>query len=157
MSQYYNSYPGAYNQNQQSSTPGLEALKNSFGSTFYLIATIAFTLTLVFSLLQAFVPSASMAGSIIALVQQYAGQFGVPIPDEFGQITSMLSGTTIAGTIIGMIPSILIALGMWLIFVSAKKEHPSSHNDTFLFLTRSKFIKKTPEWTILFAYMRFFL
>lgn len=121
MSQYYNSYPGAYNQNQQSSTPGLEALKNSFGSTFYLIATIAFTLTLVFSLLQAFVPSASMAGSIIALVQQYAGQFGVPIPDEFGQITSMLSGTTIAGTIIGMIPSILIALGMWLIFVSAKK------------------------------------
>ena len=122
MSQYYNSYPGAYNQNyQQGPTPGLKALKNSFGSTFYLIATIAYTLTLVVSLVQAFIPSASMLGSAMALIQQYAAQFGVPIPDQLGDITSMLSGTSIAGTIIGMIPSILIALGMWLLYSSAKK------------------------------------
>lgn len=122
MSQYYNSYPGAYNQNyQQGPTPGLKALKNSFGSPLYLIATIAFTLTLVLSLVQAFVPSASMLGSLVSLIQQYASQFGVPIPDEFGSITALMSGSSIAGTIIGMIPSILIALGMWLIYSSAKK------------------------------------
>ncbi|MBO4889095.1 MAG: hypothetical protein J5589_12410 [Firmicutes bacterium] len=122
MSQYYNSYPGAYNQNyQQGPTPGLKALKNSFGSPIYLIATIAFTLTLVLSLVEAFVPSASMLGSIVSLIQQYAYQFGVPIPDEFGDITALMSGSSIAGTIVGMIPSILIALGMWLIYSSAKK------------------------------------
>ena len=127
MSQYYNSYPGAYSQNnvQQGPTPGLKALKNSFGSTFYLIAAIAFTLTIVLSLVQSFVPSASIIGTVITYLQQYAAMLGMPLDDI--NVASLFSGTNIAGTIIGMIPSILIALGMWLIYASAKKaEIPAS-------------------------------
>ena len=121
MSQYYNSYPGNYNQGYaQETTPGLKALKNSFGSTIYLIACITFSLTLVLAFVEMFVPAANPLGAILMAVQQYASQMGVDMPSGFN-LPALVSGGGIVGGIISMIPSILICLGMWLIYAASKK------------------------------------
>lgn len=120
MSQYYNSYPGNFNQGiGQETTPGLKALQNSFGSVVYLIACIAFSLSLIFAFIELFVPSVSSLGGIINLIQSYAYQYGLDMPD-MSELAAIGTGSIVGG-IIGMIPTILICLGMWLIFVSAKK------------------------------------
>ncbi|MBO6159850.1 MAG: hypothetical protein J6P72_11425 [Firmicutes bacterium] len=126
MSQYYNTaaYPNAY---QQSPTPGQKALKNSFGGTLYLIATILFTVTLVIELVSSFLPGTSIAGTVMNLLQTYSYQMGVDIPSEVYDVLPRLLGTSFFSTLIGMIPSILVCLGMWLLWASARAaKMPSS-------------------------------
>ena len=97
----------------RSSNPVLNTVKTIATSPLYLVAVIAFSISLFFD----FISMLSGQAGIFSYIYGIAEKFDLEY--ELGEILYPIQGAVKAGTFIGMIPVILIAVGLWLIFVSA--------------------------------------
>lgn len=103
----------------RSAHPVLNAVKNLGASPLFMVAVIGFTVMVLFHLLGAFVNN----NSLYALLLPYESQL-----NELGLSPYMLryylssfQSTFTVWKIIGLIPSILMLVGMWMTFVSARE------------------------------------
>lgn len=120
MSQYYynpaNATPQSGGYMQPINPAGGQKLKETIGSILFLVAVIAFSISIVLSIIAALLPNPFYA-TIFNQIQQY-------LPSDFPtealnpQISQMGS---VIGTIFGSFINILLCIGMWLAYFSAKK------------------------------------
>ncbi len=107
----YNTY-----MNMAPANPAVEAVKKTGGSALFLIATITYTVMLLLTLIEAFMPSA--AYSYADLLYEITYDYSVY------EAASAISAGSIIGTLIGSIPTILAAIGMWVAFGACKTKNP---------------------------------
>ncbi len=97
-----------------------QALRKLLGSPLLLIAAILMTLNLLATL------AASFMGSNMSNLYGLLAQFGFS-SREIREIMSSMQGATILGTIVGLIPGVLICIGLWITYATGK----SKRNMTF--------------------------
>ncbi len=97
-----------------SRNPVLNAVKTLGASPLFLVAAIAFTACLLFQFLAALSITSS---GILGTIYSYAETMGLSyyLDEAYGAV----QGAATAFTILGMIPSILVAVGIWMTFTSA--------------------------------------
>ncbi|MBR6230384.1 MAG: zinc-ribbon domain-containing protein [Lachnospiraceae bacterium] len=123
-----------YNGNNSESRPAgrLQSfVAEAASSGLFLVTTILFTAVLVINLLSSILTVSVGGNTIIGLIDEIAYQAGFSLDEigGIGTVSSLVNGFsagTIVATIISMIPSILIAVGLWLIFASAKSSQGTS-------------------------------
>lgn len=110
----------AYNRASQkplrSPYPAINILKNLGTSPVFLFAVIAFTVSLIFSIFASF----QTASSITDIVYQFSYQFDISF--DYSQYLDNIESLSYASIIIGMIPKIVAAVGLWLIFAAAAEK-----------------------------------
>ncbi|MBR6230381.1 MAG: zinc ribbon domain-containing protein [Lachnospiraceae bacterium] len=123
-----------YNEDNSESRPAgrLQSFVAGVASSkLFLAATILFTAVLVINLLSS-IMTASVGGNVIlGILDEVLYQAGYSFNDigGLGMVSSVVdwaSAGTIVASVISMIPSILIAIGLWLIFASAKSSRGTS-------------------------------
>lgn len=99
--------------------PVVEAVRSVAASPLFLVAVIFFTVALVFSVLA----SGESASATYDMLNEMFMDMDVDyvIPSYAG---SVLSSGAIIGGIIGAIPTILVAVGLWMVYAAAKKDEP---------------------------------
>ena len=107
----YNTY-----MNMAPANPAVAAVKKTGGSALFLIATITYTVTVLLSLISAFMPSSmyAYADMLYELTYDYS---------VYETISAMSAGS-IFGALIASIPTILTAVGLWLIYGASKSNKP---------------------------------
>ncbi len=130
-----------YNEDNSESRPARAAgrlqsfVAGAASSKLFLAATIIFTAVLVIDLLSS-IMTASVGGNVIlGILDEVLYQAGYSFNDigGLGMVSSVVdwaSAGTIVASVIAMIPSILIAIGLWLIFASAKSSRGTSVKPT---------------------------
>ncbi len=115
----YNPYQQPYAQTvaqPQGSQKVVDKLKSAGSSPLFLIAVIAFSLTIVISLITSIYTSTSsdFADTIMIL----ASKFGVDY-DIYSTFTTASVASSIFSAVMSSLPSILVAIGLWLTYSSA--------------------------------------
>ena len=107
----YNTY-----MNMAPVNPAVAAVKKTGGSALFLIATITYTVLLLLNLISAFMPStlSTYADMLYNLTYDYS---------VYETLYTLNTGS-IVGALIGSIPTILIAIGLWMIFGACKTKNP---------------------------------
>lgn len=107
----YNTY-----MNMAPVNPAVAAVKKTGGSALFLIATITYTVLLLLNLISAFMPSSAYAYAdmLYELTYDYSVY----------ETMSAFNTGSVVGTLIGSIPTILIAMGLWMIFGASKAKKP---------------------------------
>lgn len=113
-----------------STHPVLNTLKTLGSSPLLLVAIIAFSAALVFSLINAFVTPAIDLSALGLSGLGYAAY-------ELREVLDILNTVIIVFTVIGMIPSILMALGMWLTYAAASNRQDNGMKTTGLTLVQT--------------------
>ncbi len=106
----YNTY-----MNMAPANPAVAAVKKTGGSALFLIATITYTVMLLLSLISAFMPTAVPYAD---LLYEITGDYSVYYAN------SAASAGSIVGALIGAILTILIAVGLWMIYGASKSRKP---------------------------------
>lgn len=103
-----------------SSNPVLNAVKKIAGSPLFLVAVIAYSLQILATL----VSSVGTGAKVEMFLYSLLDEIGYAAPFEFYEIVDAISRIGdipyIIGTIIGLIPTILICVGLWITYSSAK-------------------------------------
>lgn len=94
-----------------SSNPAVNLIKTLGSSPKFLAAAVLYTVTLVFSILTA----VGGSGDVLSELYYIAANYGLD-PEACNALLKTLDGAAVISTVIGMIPAILIALGMWMFF-----------------------------------------
>ncbi|MBQ9375823.1 MAG: zinc ribbon domain-containing protein [Ruminococcus sp.] len=91
------------------------SIVKSFGkSPLFLVATIAYTATLLLNLVYAFTNTWSLS------LQLFNGSMYMPYPREYAyEIASAIDKAVPIGIVLGTIPAIIMCIGMWLVYGSA--------------------------------------
>lgn len=109
-------------QQPASTTPALAVLKKALSSGLFLAVAILYTLVILFNLVYTMIPR-----DYTDMLEQYEGLYTEEeiqyVIDTFqydiGMDLEHMSTFNI-GTLIGMIPSILVCIGLWMLYVNAK-------------------------------------
>ena len=103
-----------------SNNPVLNVIKKVASSPLFLVAIIAYSVQILGSVITAAASGPLFSGMIYNILYE----FGADIPYEFYNILDSIamagSGPVIVGTIIGLIPTILICIGLWITYASAR-------------------------------------
>ena len=96
--------------------PAVDLARRTAASPLFLIAVICLTVSAVLSVI-----TSLFAGSSMELFGELMAEFSGDAEMEalFSEFSSAMSGGMIAGTLIGMIPTILILIGLWMVYASA--------------------------------------
>ncbi len=99
-----------------------------------LVAVIAFTASLLFKLLQAFQPP----GSFILSSRTLPPLYGVidELTPLLDQLYGYISKISVGATLVGLIPAILIAVGLWMVYASAADKTKPGINTNGLMLIK---------------------
>ncbi len=97
--------------------PAVEAVKRLGASKLFLVAAILLSVTLLFNCINA------IAGGDDAFAQITTAADQLGVGDAFGALDQQPS---VLGTLLGMLPSILIAVGVWMTYVAAANTTTSS-------------------------------
>lgn len=89
-------------------------MKTLGSSPKFLAAAILYSVTVLFNLLASF-----GASDVISTLYYYGANYGFD-PDVFYPMMSALEGSTVVSAVIGAIPSILLAVGMWLFYTTCR-------------------------------------
>lgn len=103
---------GAYAQSVPISS-GLTVLKRICSSPVALVAVIAYTAAALFS----FINSINSSSGILGYIYQLASM--MDMEEMIGDLYYAVRGTSVISAVIGMIPAILIAIGLWMTYTSA--------------------------------------
>ena len=122
--QQYQPAPSGFNR-PFSSTPAINALKQAGSSPLFAAAAVLYSLLLIFSLVQIFIPTNIMQQ--VTSIFNEAGLYD-EIPSEARNMMNTITGGISAGTIIvnliALITPILIGIGMWIHFAASRdKSH----------------------------------
>lgn len=107
----YNTY-----MNMAPENPAVAAVKKTGGSALFLIATITYTIIVLLNLISAFMPSTAYAYA--DLLYEITYDYSVY------ETMSAFNAGSIIGALIGSIPTILIAVGFWMIYGACKTKNP---------------------------------
>lgn len=103
-----------------SSHPVLNVVKKLASSPLFLVAVIAYSAQILFSI----VNSAGTGAKVEMFLYQLLNRLGGNVSYEFYEIVDGISRIGdipyVIGTIIGLIPAILICIGLWMTFASAR-------------------------------------
>ena len=97
-----------------SSNPAVNLLKTIGSSPKFLTAVILYTVMVVFNILSSFA-----SGDWINALYYYGANYGLD-PDIFYPTMSALESSSLLGAVMGSIPAILLAVGMWLFYVTCR-------------------------------------
>ena len=97
-----------------SSNPAVNLMKTLGSSPKFLTAAILYSVAVLFNLLASF-----GASDVISTLYYYGANYGFD-PDVFYPMMSALEGSTVVSAVIGAIPSILLAVGMWLFYTTCR-------------------------------------
>lgn len=97
-----------------SSNPAVNLMKTLGSSPKFLAAAILYSVAVLFNLLASF-----GASDVISTLYYYGANYGFD-PDVFYPMMSALEGSTVVSAVIGAIPSILLAVGMWLFYTTCR-------------------------------------
>ena len=97
-----------------SSNPAVNLLKTVGSSPKFLTAAILYSVAVLFSLVAAFAPN-----DLVYELYYYGANAGVD-PDIFYPMMDVLESSSVVGVVLSSLPSILMAVGMWLFFVSSR-------------------------------------
>lgn len=103
---------GVYTQSLPISV-GLTVLKKICSSPVALVAVIAYTAAALFS----FINSINGSSGILGYIYQFASM--MDMEEIIGDLYYAVRSTSIISAVIGMIPTILIAIGLWMTYASA--------------------------------------
>ena len=96
--------------------PAIKALKSLGTSPLFLVGVIAFTVNLFMSLITSVSGTSGIMGIIYRIASELDMEYAV-----YNALDGMHRFATVSsaiGTIIGMIPSIILAIGLWMIFAA---------------------------------------
>lgn len=137
----YQAQPGGYAQNTnayqtqaaqqmppQTPYPMLQILKQRGGSVLFLVAIICMTVQVVAQIITSFGGRSSLADLEVLMYQ-----YGIPI--DMSTLNSIMTGLT-AFSLIALIPTILIVIGLWLIYTNCRKQDNSPLSTTGFSLVR---------------------
>lgn len=114
-----------------SESPVITAVKRLSTSALFLTATIAYTVSIVFSLISSLVGQSSIVSSLLRYADLYdLGGYGAY------SYLSTIRVSSVIGTLIGMIPMILLCLGMWLTFAEGSSSGMKKMSCTGLTIIR---------------------
>ncbi len=102
----------------------MQLLKSVSAGSVFLVAAIAFSCSVLFSLLETFSASNSMNSAM--------EEYGLDAIDGISQVMDGFMRGSIAIAIIAMIPSVLICIGLWMIYASATDRADPSRADSGL-------------------------
>lgn len=122
----YNTY-----MNMAPANPAVEAVKKSGGSVAFLLATITYTVMLLITLISAFGTGSSEYAD---LLYEMTGNY------EVYYTLSSISAGSVVGTLIGSIPTILAAIGMWMAFGASKTRNPRVSTGGFTMISATLII-----------------
>lgn len=97
-----------------SSNPAVNLLKTIGSSPKFLTAVILYTVMVVFNILMSF-----SSGDWINALYYYGANYGLD-PDIFYPMMSALESSSLLGAVMGSIPAILLAVGMWMFYVTCR-------------------------------------
>ena len=116
---------------EYSESPVIKAVKRLSTSPIFLTATIAYTVSIVFSLISNLVGQSSIVSSLLRYADMYdLGGYGAY------SYLSTIRVSSVIGTLIGMIPMILLCLGMWLTFAEGSSSGMKKMSCTGLTIIR---------------------
>lgn len=96
------------------------AYKKVAGSPLFLIAVIAFTLNMVLSLVLSLTPTMTVLDSDVEMMlYDLLREMGMSYWD-INEALSSASSVSILSTVLGIIPSVITLIGLWLIYASGK-------------------------------------
>ena len=103
----------------------VKAIKAVAKSPVFMIAVIAYTLQILISLIGAFSYNnlGSIAHSFLNMLEQY-GDVPRELYNYVDVLNSVSTAPLIIGSIIGLIPAILMCIGLWLIYTAGCDKHP---------------------------------
>ena len=102
-----------------SSNPVLNAVKKIASSPLFLVAVIALSVQILASIIGAAAGGAILRELIYSVLYELGGNIPYEVYDVLDKIAMVGSGPVVVGTIIGLIPTILICVGLWLTYASA--------------------------------------
>lgn len=97
-----------------SSNPAVNVIKTVGSSPKFLAAAVLYSVGVLFSIFAAFSMNA-----VISEIYYYGANYGLD-PDVFYPMMNALEGGSIVGAVLSSVPAILIAVGMWLFYVSCR-------------------------------------
>lgn len=97
-----------------STNPAVNVIKTLGSSPKFLAAVVLYSVGVLFSLLAAFGTT-----DLMTEIYYYGANFGVD-PDVFYPMMNVMEGSSVVLTVLSMIPSILIAVGMWMFYTSCR-------------------------------------
>lgn len=97
-----------------SSNPAVNLLKTIGSSPKFLTAVILYTVMVVFNILMSF-----SSGDLVNALYYYGANYGLD-PDIFYPMMSALESSSLLGAVMGSIPAILLAVGMWMFYVTCR-------------------------------------
>ena len=98
-----------------SSNPAVNLIKTMGSSSKFLAAAVLYSVMVVFVIL-----GSLNTGNLVNQLYYYGANYGMVDPDVFYTLMYFLDGSLVGWAVIGSIPSILIAVGMWLFYVSSR-------------------------------------
>ncbi len=106
-------------------TPQGQAIKKSLGSAIFLMAVISNTLMVVLSLATVLFGSDMVINSVINMIAQASNAVGVyPNFGEVYEVLDQVMPFIKVTSVISMIPSMVMCLGLWLTYTGARKKTP---------------------------------
>ncbi|MGI6254650.1 MAG: hypothetical protein ACOYJZ_03345 [Acutalibacter sp.] len=90
-------------------------IKTLGSSTKFMAAAILYSVMVLFVILSAF-----GSQNMIDQLYYYGANYGGVNPDVFYSMMSVLENSTVIGAVLGAIPAILIAVGMWLFYATCR-------------------------------------
>lgn len=116
-------------------TPAIGLIKKIASSPLFLVAAIAFSLTIVLQLINSLSVS-SYPDKIVSILYQLAYEFdSYELMDALNQFTyyidsNLLTLSSGVGAFTGMIPTIIVAIGLWLTFAAGANKKVSTFSTT---------------------------
>lgn len=110
--------PEDYVPRQDTFPPVIQVLRQMAVSPLFLVAAITYSCTILFTLLGAFVGSSSNA--LLQYMLMLEGMGGMVDYSALNSMTSIMRGASVGGVLIGQVPAILVAVGIWMMFAAAR-------------------------------------
>ena len=103
-----------------SNNPTLNVIKKVASSPLFLVAIIAYSVQILGSVIVAAGSGPLFSGMIYNILYEFGADIPYELYDILDGIAMAGSGPVIVGTIIGLIPTILICIGLWITYASAR-------------------------------------
>ena len=132
---YYAPAPAAY----APANPVLDTIKRLATSPLFLAATVAQSGMILFTIIAAMAGTSGLLGSLdtyLSMILRMGGYSSSEVSGLLGGVGSLFTGASLGATLVGQLPAILIAVGLWLLYVSAADKSGAPMKTTGLTLVK---------------------
>lgn len=116
---YQPTIPDNYGAPLQQDDPVRRTIRSLASSPLFLVAAIAFSVSLVLTL----IGNVQLSGTAFRQAWAFLQNYGADVPEIPAGIETAMSTSRITSAISGMIPSIVIGVGLWMTYAAAKRKN----------------------------------